>query len=378
MRVLVITNYLGNFGGLGRYSYEVVKALRAQSTEVDVLSEAPQPKEKFEYNQLRPVFGQKKTTLMKNLLHNLATTRRIAKDYDVIHAHDGWPYGVYGWYATLGTKKRLFVTGIGTYSVAPLKEKVRGVLLRLAYKRAAGIFCISEYVLKRLRETGPYTRARVVFMGTTELPKVPADRIAELSKKFSVGEKYPIIVSVGDVKHRKGQLDTLKSLHLLKDAYPHFLYVIIGDDSDVYYVGRIKSYIKEFHLEDNVLIISKMYDDKILSFFYTICDLVMLNSNNEQDHFEGFGLVLLEAAQFGKPTIGSRGCGIESAISDGYNGYLANQGDHDDIAAKVRRIVEKDAAAFGPHALEFYKRFLWEKTAREYLRDYGKSQWGVV
>src|SRR3569623_55113 len=48
---------------------------------------------------------------------------------DLVHALDAWPYGFYGFAAVFGTKKKLFINGIGTYSVAPL------------YSLRAGCFC---------------------------------------------------------------------------------------------------------------------------------------------------------------------------------------------------------------------------------------------
>lgn len=373
MRVLVITKYLGNLGGLGRYSYEVVKAQRSDALDVDVLSEFSSTREEFEFNLLKPVFNQNKINFLINFVKNIITARKIARDYDIVHAHDGWPYGVYGWFAVIGTTKKLFITGIGTYSVAPLKEKIRGSLLRLAYKRAGQVFCISKYVLDQLVGTVPHVRAKIVLMGTTKLSKVSTSRTLELRKRFKIENNHPIVVTVGDIKNRKGQLDTLKSFSLLRDIYPNFLYVIIGDDADVYYLDLIKSYTKEFGLERNIMIIPKMYNDETLAFFYTVCDLVMLNSNNDGDHFEGFGLVLLEAAQFGKPVIGSRGCGIESAILDGYNGYLTNQGDPKDIAQKVKLILEKDYKTFGLNAIRFQQGFSWEETAKAYYSSYISS-----
>lgn len=371
MKVLYITNYLGNQGGLGRYSAEVTRAMGKYPVSISVVSEAKTPAESFEYNILKPVFHQKNTwTLLKHFVLNAIAVRKFAKDFDVIHAHDGWPYGVYGFWAVFGRKKKLFITGIGTYTIAPLREKIRGAALRVAYTRAEKIFCISDYVRDRLKALHSKAKAETVFMGVTKLPQLDVDAIDTYKKQFSLNGKKPVILTVGDIKKRKGQFNTLCSLNLLKQSFPNFLYVIIGDDSDVYYMNQIRTYIESEGLENNVLIISHMYDDSVLSFFYGICDVFMLNSNNDQYHFEGFGLVLLEAAQFGKPVIGSRNCGIESALSNCYNGYLAEQGNHQEISQRLLDILREQANVFGENSLEFHSRFSWDNTAQTYYEYY--------
>jgi len=370
MKVLIITNYLGNLGGLGRYSSEVVKALGNFPVDMVVVTEAPKPSHIFEQNLLKPVFNKSKITTVKNFISNTFAVRRLAKDCDVVHAHDGWPYGVYGWFATFGTNKKLFITGIGTYTIAPLREKIKGYFLRLAYRKSKSIFCISDFVLNRLLMLLPGVRAKTVFMGTTKLPQISSIKSERIKEEYNLTTQRPIILTVGDIKHRKGQLDTLKSLQLIKSKYPNFLYVMVGDDADKYYLQEIKSYAKKENLEKNILIISQMYDDEVLSFFYSACDLFALNSNSENDHFEGFGLVLLEAAQFGKPVVGSSDCGIESALSNGKNGYLTRQGDHEDISKKITDILENHKEEFGKNSLDFFQRFSWNKTVETYYKSY--------
>jgi glycosyltransferase involved in cell wall biosynthesis len=369
-KILIITNYLGNLGGLGRYSQEVVRALKVLPIDIKVMTEVQNLPTQSEQNILKPVFNQSKINLIRNLFYNCFAVRRMAKDFDIIHACDGWPYGVYGWFAVLGTNKKLFITGIGTYTIAPLKELIRGTLLRFTYKRAQKIFCISDFVLSKLKKRVPEAKAETVLMGTTELPHAPVGKAQLLTEQYNLKNFHPIILTVGDIKNRKGQLDTLRALNLIKNKYPDLLYIMIGDDVDRYYIDQIEQFAKNNNLEKNILIISKMYDDEVLSFFYSVCDIFMLNSNNEGEHFEGFGLVLLEAAQFGKPVIGSSNCGIESAISNCYNGFLTEQGNHEEIGQKIVSILEADKDKFGSNSLEFYKHFSWEKTAKKYYESY--------
>ncbi len=363
MKLLIVTNYLGNKGGLGRYSKEVHKALSKLPIEIKVASEE---------NILLPVFKKGKFTIIKNIFINILRIRKYAKEVDVVHAHDGWPYGIYAYFAVIFTRKKLYITGVGTYTIAPLTKGIRSFITRLAYSRAHAIFCISDYIKNRLLELHPSINAITVFMGTTEMSVPSKDILINNMKSLGVVNYSPIFLTVGDIKQRKGQLDSLKAITLLKNKYPRFKYVMIGNGDDEYYVNQIKSFARINGIEDNVLIISNMYDDSILATLYASCDIFMLNSNNDGNHFEGFGLVLLEAAQFGRPVIGSKNCGIENALRNCYNGFLTRQGDHKDISSKIEKILRYKKDSFGNNSEEFYKNFSWTKTADTYFRHYSK------
>src|SRR3569623_3180224 len=118
---------------------------------------------------------------------------------DLVHALDAWPYGFYGFAAVFGTKKKLFINGIGTYSVAPLYSFARGVLLRVAYGRAKKIFCISAYTKMQLKEAGiSQSKLEVVHLGTSDLPKASEQYIQEVRESNNIPDAaYPIILTVG-------------------------------------------------------------------------------------------------------------------------------------------------------------------------------------
>ncbi|MBU1557861.1 glycosyltransferase [Patescibacteria group bacterium] len=146
-KILVITNNINSNSGWGRYSSSVINELIKLKFEVTILTEKNHQKIQNELNILRPLNHSK----IFNFIRNIFFIRNISKNFDVIHSFDGWPYGVYGYFAVLGTNKKFFINGVGTYSVAPLFDKFKGLLLKKAYKKADKIFCISNYVKKRVK-----------------------------------------------------------------------------------------------------------------------------------------------------------------------------------------------------------------------------------
>ena len=62
----------------------------------------------------------------------------------------------------------------------------------------------------------------VVFYGAFILQFLDNSKINYYKKKYDIKKYYPIFLTVGDIKNRKGQLDTLRALNLLKDKYKNW------------------------------------------------------------------------------------------------------------------------------------------------------------
>lgn len=367
VKLLLIAQTLEAKGGAGRHALEIANALKNSGINIRILTESNKKILEEQKNTLYPLGGP---GIIKFIV-NIISARKEASDFGVIHAMDVWPYGVYGYFAVLGTEKKLFINGVGTYSVLPGRNIFKRFLMRRACMRADKIFCISDYTEKRILEKIGLNNTCVVLYGTVKLPELSIDEIKKYKEQYGITRQYPILLTVGAIKERKGQIDTLKAVHLLKTQYPDVKYIIMGDDGDKYYVQQIRDYAEKNGLNKNCEIISGVYDDRVLSFFYQICDIFLLNSNNAGVHFEGFGGVLLEAVQFGKPVIGSRDCGIENALKDCYNGYLTEQKNPEDIKEKILLVFKNKEELFR-NAKEFYKNFSWGKTVSEYIKYYAE------
>jgi glycosyltransferase involved in cell wall biosynthesis len=364
MKVLIITASLNERSGWGRYSSAIVKELTSDDVDVSVCAEdAGDPS--FVVGKLEP--GHSPISFFRNI----RMVRRAAYGVDLVHALDGWPYGIYGWCAVLGTRRKLFISGIGTYSVAALYTRAKGALLRRAYARARYVFCISDYTKRQIAKAGiQEEKLIVVHMGVSSLPVLSQKEYGSYRKTYGiVDSSRPVVLTVGSIKDRKGQFDTLKAIELLKQKHPNILYIALGS-VDEGYVSDMKRYASAHDLNANMRIVTGA-DDRALSFFYSRCDIFALNSNTDEvhHHFEGFGLVVVEAYQFGKPAVGSKDSGIEDAIQDGITGFLTKQGDPADIAAKIERILEK-YDIYSRNAKMRHADFTWRKTVEAYTHWY--------
>ncbi|HSG48080.1 MAG TPA: glycosyltransferase family 4 protein [Longimicrobiales bacterium] len=81
---------------------------------------------------------------------------------------------------------------------------------------------------------------------------------------------------------------------------------------------------------------------------------------------EGWGIVNLEAAACGTPTVASDAPGLRDSVRDGITGFLVPHGDVDALARRVRMLLEDRELRdrLGRGALEFARDFSWEASAR--------------
>lgn len=159
----------------------------------------------------------------------------------------------------------------------------------------------------------------------------------------SMENKIKNILFVGAVKPRKGILELLKIIELYKDHREqsgHEVLLTVAGAYDVtsQYWGELQDIIKRKKLENCVKFLGRVESAKLHE-LYKNADLFMLLSQPGVG-FEGFGLVYLEAAAHGVPSIGSRDSGASDAIKDGTSGYLVNVTDFSEIVSHMRDVLE--------------------------------------
>ena len=72
--------------------------------------------------------------------------------------------------------------------------------------------------------------------------------------------------------------------------------------------------------------------------YYEMCDVFVMTSRRGDR--ESFGISFIEAAAFGKPSIGGLQGGMTEVIDDGVSGILVDTNSSDDIANAIVNILE--------------------------------------
>lgn len=281
------------------------------------------------------------------------TLRQELSDVDMVHSFIAYPYLPAAALALFGRDVPLTATVLGTYAVQPLQSFWTRQLLAFGYRQSCTLFCISDYTEQRIVDELGLTNTTVLPLG------IDLDRFGTESTN---DERY--ILSVGAIKERKGQDVLLEAFCRIADEYADIELVIAGPVHSEQYRAELDDIVARCDLEDRVQFLGNVADRDRIASLYRDCTLFALTPRVVNDNFEGFGLVYLEAAAYGKPSVATRSGGVPTAVKDGETGILAPEDDIEGVAAALRSLLDEDRKKrFGENARERAESLTWKRYA---------------
>ena len=139
----------------------------------------------------------------------------------------------------------------------------------------------------------------------------------------------------------------IKAVHQLKNKYPKIELLIIGKGP---LMNDYKKMVTELGLEKQVNFLGAIYDAKLLGRYFQSCSTYVLAGMG--------GLSLNETMAWGLPVICSVCDGTEKhLLEDGYNGKFFEEGNLDDLVAKIDFMLEdpERTKQMGQHSLKVIK-----------------------
>jgi len=176
--------------------------------------------------------------------------------------------------------------------------------------------------------------------------------------------KEPRLITVARFDKRKNHEKIIMSLRNLKEIYPNIIYICIGQGDTL---ESQKKLIKELKLESNVLFLKNLSKDEKNSYVKN-SNVFVMPSISYKKSVEGFGIVYVEAAQYGVPSIGGKVGGASDAIVNNETGLLCDGNNLDEIYQSLVDILQNNKfKVFGKNAEENAKKFLWPEILKKYL-----------
>lgn len=348
MVIGIITADLDSRGGWGRYATHLVEGLKRQGHTVLVCTEDGGD---------RPIvargFG-----IFLSAFRVASFLRRV----DIIHALDVYPFGIIAWIAGSLLRKPFILSAQGTYSIAPLHRKWFGFFARWACRSARRVIAISRYTASLLLASVPDARVIVIPHGiNVDAYRVPPDQEPRVLQ----------VLSVGALKWRKGYHVALEAFARVVARVPSARYVIVGSQRDIGYTAKLRSLAESLGVASSIEFIEGCTQDELRT-LYARSRLFVLPSLNQGWHFEGFGLVFLEAAASGLPVVGTLGNGIEDAVDSGRNGFLVPQGDIEATAVATEKLLCDNELwmRMSSHGLTWAKAHSVDGMMQEYKKVY--------
>ena len=184
-----------------------------------------------------------------------------------------------------------------------------------------------------------------------------------------------VLLFVGRLARRKGVGEFLqRSFARIVREVPEAYFLIVGENpshslahhEDI--ASEIRRVVRGMTLESHVRMLGRLTDLELAK-VYQISDLMVLPALATKGDVEGFGIVILEAAATGRPTVATRVGGIPDAIEDGRSGILVDPEESDRMSEAVVRLLRDDQArlALGQYAQNRVReQFGWDSIIRRY------------
>ena len=208
----------------------------------------------------------------------------------------------------------------------------------------------NEYHLK--------TPITVVYNATDMLPLENQSKAIDfVNEKYKFGADEKILLFVGRINKLKNIDLILDSASVLTKSFNNFKLLLVGSGGDEDYFKKKTSDLK---LEDKVIFAGKVTDRDELRAIYLRADLFLFPSRYDTD-----GLVKLEAASQGTPTVFIENTGAVSSIKDNITGFVAKD-DKFSFAKKIEEaLTDKELYNYVCQNVKNKLYRTWQDSAQE-------------
>lgn len=255
--------------------------------------------------------------------------------------------------------RRLVLTFHGSeilrFAASPFRRWLAGRLIA----RAARVSTLSNFTQQLLLKSFPEAEGKIYLTPgalRSDFAIVPEGRVDR-------GERV-VVLTVGRLHPRKGQMLTLKALQSLPaDVRRRLEYWIVGAQTKGTYERDLRR-TAAAQPDLTVRFFGNLPDDELAG-VYERADIFAMTSVNLERSVEGFGLVYLEAAAHGLPVVAHDVGGVGEAVKDGVTGLLVPPNRPAQLAAAFEKLIYEPALRqkLGDAGREWASRNCWRESA---------------
>lgn len=256
-------------------------------------------------------------------------------DFDIIHIHSPFALGRLG----IRVAKEKNIPVIATMHVRwefEFKKYLKSNILAQmcikhlikSYKRCYSCIALNNALINVYKDYGYNGRVTIIRNGTDlELIKNKNKSDERVNNLLQINKNEIVLLFVGRIISIKNIFFILDVLRKLDEMNFSYKMVYVGDGPDY---DNLSKKIKEYHMEDRIIMTGKILDRELLKSIYSRADLFLFPSI-----FDSSSLVQIEAASQETPTIFVEGSVTSDTVDDNINGFKEKE----DIELFAKRIV---------------------------------------
>lgn len=234
----------------------------------------------------------------------------------------------------------------------PMWQRTTRNMLARALPQTAAILANSQYTAEVLLKKYPACadKIHIAWVGVDpsffEIPRAPKSKV-------------PQFLTVSRLSEPRKNVDrVLHALAALKDRF-EFEYTVAGEGM---LRPELERLTERLGLSRRVRFVGRVSDADLRD-LYSRADLFVLTASIEPGSHEGFGIVYLEAAASGVPSLAARLAGAAEAVAEGRSGFFVDTPDEASIRDALARYLAGDIRFDVGACRDFARGFDWKRIA---------------
>lgn len=366
-KILIVTRNLPPLiGGMERLNWHIADEL-SKNHKIIVISHS---KAKFEAPPDTSFYGVRLNPLPLFLLLAFMTTFWVClrQRPDILFAGSGLTAPIATFWAKFFRKKSIvYIHGldIGT------NNKLYNLLWIPFIRSSDQIIANSSPTYDICLKKGVNEKNLSIIHPGVSFPPQPRNEqlIQQLKSQYDLQDKK-ILLSVGRLTTRKGLKEFVEnSLAYIVQQEPDVVLVVVGESpknslgAGLQTREEILEAARKNQIENHILFLGVITDNKQLATIYEAADVHVFPVRHIPDDPEGFGMVAIEAAAHGLPTVAFASGGVVDAVKDGVSGYLVEKNNYSQLSKQVITLLANPLPK--ENIQDFARQFEWDNFGRK-------------
>jgi glycosyltransferase involved in cell wall biosynthesis len=361
---LITHEFYPKRGGIATFAEEIARASATLGYDVEVWApSAPSTAEKSDWPfriKRMPLKGSHDLLCQLQLAYELVRHRRVLRRAMVYLPEPGpmMTMMLLQFFHAF-RPERLVLTFHGSEILNFARRPLRCWLARQLIRHATRVSTVSTYTQDLLLSYFPEAAEKIFLT-----PGALRSDFAVVPPKPETARAKIVVLTVGRLHPRKGQLITLQALQMLApEMRLRIEYWIVGGQSKGNYETVLRTAAAN-QPDLAVRFFGTLPDDELAK-VYDGADIFAMTSVNLDRSIEGFGLVYLEAAAHGLPVVAHDVGGVSDAVADGVTGLLVPPNRPLQLAAAFEKLIDDSELRqrLGAAGREWAMRNCWKESA---------------
>jgi len=256
-----------------------------------------------------------------------------------LHCLRAFPDGILGlaWKAVAPRKRHIVTFAHGEEIFVARSSRQLQTLSSWVYKTSALVIANSLNTEMLVRSLTPSARIAVIHPGVDSTAfTFSEEEKAQYRTLYGFTPDDVVLVTVGRLEVRKNHTNVLKAIHRLRDSGLPLKYLIVGAGEEE---RSLRNLVKDLCL-DQAVKFTGIITDHERSLAMALADIHIMPSIKHAQMIEGFGIVFIEAAAAGIPSIAGNTGGQTEAVMDGKTGLVIDGTNINAIIDAIQQLAE--------------------------------------